>query len=328
MKAIVWTKYGPPDALQLKEVKKPTPEDNEVLIRIYATTVETGDCEIRRFNIHNWLFLPMRLYFGLIKPTRNNILGQQFAGEIEAVGKDVKRFKEGDQIFAPTEMSFGAYGEYICLPSANAMAIKPSNMSYEEAAAVPVGGLNALHFLRKANIQRGQKVLIYGTSGSIGTFAVQLAKLFEAAVTGVCSSSKMELVKSLGADKVIDYTKEDFTKNGERYDVIFDTIGKSPFSNSINSLKKNGRYLLANPTLSEQLRGLWVSITSSRRVIIQLASYRSEDLFFLKELIEEGKIKTVIDRSYPLEQTAAAHSYVEEGHKKGNVVITMEHKTS
>ncbi|MCK5639935.1 MAG: NAD(P)-dependent alcohol dehydrogenase [Gammaproteobacteria bacterium] len=324
MKAMVWTKYGPPDVLQLQELDKPVPRDNEVLIRIHATTVETGDCELRRYEIHNWLYLPLRLYFGLIRPTRVKVLGQQLAGEVESVGKDVKLFKTGNQVFAPTEMRFGAYAEYICLPSTYAIAIKPTNMTYEEAATIPVGGLNALHFLRKGNIQPGTKILIYGTSGTIGTFAVQLAKHFGAEVSGVCSSSKIELVKSLGADKIVDYTKEDFTKDGEIYDVIFDTIGKSPFSGCVRSLKKNGRYLLANPTLLQQLRGLWVSMISSKKVIFSLASYHTEDLVFLKELIDAGKLKSVVDRCYPLEQTAEAHRYVEKGHKKGNVVITMQ----
>ena len=326
MKAIVQTKYGPPDVLQLKEVEKPVPNDNEVLIKIYATTVETEDCEVRRFQIHNYLWLPLRFYFGLIKP-RIIILGQQLAGKIESVGKDVRLFKEGDQVFAPIGAGFGAYAEYKCVPEKASVAIKPANMTYEEAAAVPVGGLNALHFLRKANIQRGEKVLIYGSTGCIGTFAVQLAKVFGAEVTGICSTSKIELVKSLGADKVIDYTKVDFTENGETYDVIFDTIGKSPFSGSMRSLKHNGRYLLANPTLSEQLRGLCSSMTGSKKVISLVASYRTEDLIFLKELIEAGKIKSVIDRCYPLEQTAEAHRYVEKGHKNGNVVITLEHNS-
>lgn len=325
MKAMVWTKYGPPDVLQLKEVEKPIPKDNEVLVRIFATTVETGDCELRRYEMHNRLVLPMRLYFGLIRPTRIKILGQQLSGEIESVGKEVTLFKEGDAVFSPTAMSFGAYAEYICLPSTHAMAIKPANMTYEEAAAVPVGGLNALHFLRKANIQHGQKVLIYGTSGSIGTFAVQLAKVFGADVTAICSTAKIELVKSLGADKIIDYTKEDFTKNSQTYDVIFDTIGKSPFSASVRSLKQNGCYLLANPTVSQMVRGLWSSMTSSKKVMFEFAGYRAEDLIFLKELVEAGKIKSVIDRRYKLEQIAEAHRYVEKGHKKGNVVIALEH---
>lgn len=323
MKAMVWTKYGPPDVLQLKEVEKPVPRDNEVLIRIHATTVETGDCELRRYEMHNKIVLPMRLYFGLLRPTRVKILGQQLAGVIESVGKEVTLFKPGDQVFAPTEMSFGAYAEYLCLPSTHAIAIKPVNMNYEEAATVSVGGLNALHFLRKANVQRGQKVLIYGTSGSIGTFAVQLAKVFGAEVTGVCSTAKIALVKSLGADNVIDYTNEDFSESGEAYDVIFDTIGKSPFSASIKALTKNGCYLQANPTVSQMVRGLWTSMTSSKKVMFEFAAYRVEDLNYLKSLIEAGKLKSVIDRCYPLEQTAEAHRYVEEGHKKGNVVITL-----
>jgi len=325
MKAVVWTKYGSPEVLQLQTLDKPVPQDNEVLIKIHATTVETGDCELRRYEMHNRLVLPMRLYFGLIRPTRVKILGQQLAGEIESVGKDVTLFKAGDLVFSPTTMSFGAYAEYICLPSTHAIAIKPTNMSFEQAAAVPVGGLNALHFLKKANIQHGEKVLIYGTSGSIGTYAVQLARVFGAEVSGVCSTEKIALVKSLGANKVIDYTTDDFSKRGERYDVIFDTIGKSPFSGSVKSLKKNGRYLLANPTVSQMVRGLWTSMTSSKKVMFEFADYHAEDLNFLKGLIEAGKIKTVIDRCYPLEKISEAHHYVEEGHKKGNVIITVEH---
>jgi len=324
MKAVVYTKYGPPEVLQLKQVEKPVPRDNEVLVKVYAATATAGDCEIRRFDMPVLFWLPIRLYMGLIKP-RIQILGQELAGVVESVGKDVKEFSKGDQVFAPTDARFGAYAEFKCVPSTSALALKPANMTYEEAAAVPVGGLNALHFLRKGNIQRGQKVLIYGSTGSIGTFAVQLARYFGAEVTAVCSTTNLDWVKSLGADKVIDYTKEDFSKNGETYDVIFETVGKSSFSRGIKSLKKNGFYLLANPGLSQTLRGLWTSITSSKKVVIALASYRTEDLIFLKELIEEGKIKSVIDRRYPLEQTVEAHRYVEKGHKKGNVVITLEH---
>jgi NADPH:quinone reductase-like Zn-dependent oxidoreductase len=330
MKAIVWTKYGPPDVLQLKEVEKPTPKDNEVLIRIYATTVTAGDCEMRSLKFPIWLSLPMRIYVGLRKPKRITILGQELAGEIEAVGKDVKLFKEGDQVFAATGFSMGAYAEYICLPEEpkemeGLLAIKPANMTYEEAAAVPTGGLNALHFLRKGNIQSGQKVLINGAGGSIGTIAVQLAKYFRTEVTGVDSTGKLDMLRSIGADQVIDYTQEDFTKNGETYDVIFDVVGKSSFSGCIRSLKKEGIYLSANPGLSQMVRGLWTSMTSSKKVISGTASYKTEDLIFLKELIEAGKIKSVIDRRYSLEQTAEAHRYIDKGHKKGNVVITLEH---
>jgi NADPH:quinone reductase-like Zn-dependent oxidoreductase len=325
MKAIVLTKYGSPDVLKLKELEKPTPKDNEILIKIYATTATGGDCEIRKFKIPILFWLFLRIYVGIIKPRGNFILGQELAGEIEAVGKNVKRFKQGDSIFGTPGMGFGAYAQYICLPENRMLALKPANMTYEQAAVIPMGGYNALHFLRKANIQSGQKALIYGASGSIGTIAVQLAKYFGAEVTGVCSTTNLELVKSLGADKVIDYTKEDFTQSDEIYDVIFDVPGKSPFSGSLSSLKKNGLYVLANPSLLDIIRGLWTSITSSKKVITEFASEKIEDLVFLKELIEKGKIKSAIDRRYPLEQTAEAHRYVENGHKKGNVVITVEH---
>ena len=323
MKAIVFQEYGTPDVLQLKEMEKPTPKDNEVLIRIYATTVTAGDCEIRRFEIPVLFWLPVRIFTGIFKP-RIKILGQELAGEIEAVGKDVTLFRRGDQVFATAGAGFGTYAEYRCMSSKNVMTIKPANMTYDEAAGVPVGGLNALHFLRKGNIRSGQKVLIYGATGSIGIFAVQLAKYFGAEITGVCSTGNLELVKSLGAHKVIDYTKEDFSQNGETYDVIFDTVGKSSFSRSKRSLKKKGFYLLANPGLSQTVRGLWTSMTSRKKVIIALASYRTEDLIFLKELIEAGHIKSVIDRRYSPEEIAEAHKYVEKGHKTGSVVITFE----
>ncbi len=324
MKAIVWTKYGPPDVLQLKEVEKPTPKDNEVLIRIYAAAVTAGDCEVRSLKFPLLLQLLMRIGFGFRGP-RKKILGMDLAGDVEAIGKDVKLFKKGNQVFASTAFSFGAYAEYVCLPSIYVMAIKPVNMTYEEAAAVPTGGLNALHFLRKGNIQSGQKVLINGSGGSIGTFAVQLAKYFGAEVTGVDSTGKLDMLRSIGADQVIDYTQEDFTKSGQTYDVIFDVVGKSSFSGCMRSLKKEGIYLSANPGLSQMVRGQWTSKTSSKKVIVGTVSYKTEDLIFLKELIEAGKLKSVIDRSYPLEQIAEAHRYVETGHKKGNVVITLEH---
>jgi len=323
MKAIVQIKYGPPDVLQLKEVEKPVPKDNEVLIRIYATTVTKFDCWQRSCTAPTGMGLISRIAGGFTKPKRT-IIGTELAGEIESVGKDVKRFREGDQVFAFTGAGMGAYAEYKCLPEDGAVAIKPANMTYEEAAAVPYGGLTALYFLRKGNIQSGQKVLIFGASGGLGTYAVQLAKYFGSEVTGVCSTTKLELVKSLGADKVIDYTKEDFTKNGQTYDVIFDTVGKSSFSRSSRSLKKKGIYIFSTFGLPKLVQILWLSMTSSKKAIIGLVKERTEDLVFLKELLEAGKIKPAIDRCYPLEQIAEAHSYVEKGHAKGKVVITVQ----
>jgi NADPH:quinone reductase-like Zn-dependent oxidoreductase len=325
MKAVVYHTYGSPDVLKLEEVEKPAPQDNEVLIKIHATTVETTDAIFRQGNE-----LSARLFTGLLKP-KFTIPGGEFAGEIEAVGKDVTRFKEGDQVFGTAGTGFSTNAEYICLPEDSSMAIKPDNMSYEEAVSIHPGALTALPNLRDAaNIQRGQKVLINGASGSIGVSAVQLAKYFGAEVTAVCSTANVDLVKSLGADQVIDYTKEDFTKTGQTYDIIFDTVGKSSFSRCKGALKPGGVYLttVLTPTILGQM--LWTSKCGSKKAQIIFAGLRSvsekkADLAFFLELVEAGALKPVIDRCYPLEQTAEAHRYVDTGHKKGNVVITVEH---
>jgi NADPH:quinone reductase-like Zn-dependent oxidoreductase len=327
MKAIVWTAYGPPDVLQLRELEKPSPRDDEVLIRIYATTVTAGDCEQRSLRLLIWYALPMRAYVGFRRPRRVTILGMDLAGEIESVGQDVRLFKEGDQVFAATGLAgMGTYAEYICLPEEpeeGALAIKPANMTYEEAAAVPNGGLEALSFLRQGDVQSGQEVLINGAGGTIGTFAVQLAKYFGAQVTAVDSAEKLDMLRSIGADQVVDYTREDLAKSGETYDFILDVVSKSSFSGSLRSLKQNGRYLIANPGPSQMVRGRWTSMTSSKKVIFGAAYPKTEDLIFLKELIEAGKLESVIDKRYPLEQVPEAHRYVETGHKKGHVVITV-----
>jgi len=324
MKAIVCTRYGSSEVLQLKEVEKPIPKDNEVLIRVHAATVTKGDCELRSLKLPTLWKLFTRIGFGLRAP-RRKILGQELAGEIESIGSGVTRFKRGDKVFANTGLHLGAYAEYNCLPEKGLIAAKPANMTYEEAAAVPVGGLHSLHFLRKANIKSGQQVLIVGAAGTIGTIAVQLAKYYGAEVTGVDSTEKLGVLRYIDADQVIDYTKEDFTRSGEKYDVIFDTVGKSPYSGSLRSLKEGGFYLLGNPGLSQQFRAPWTSRSSGKRVIAGTLSYKSQDLFFLRELIEAGKIRSVIDRRYALEQLAEAHRYVDTGQKTGNVVITVRH---
>jgi NADPH:quinone reductase-like Zn-dependent oxidoreductase len=304
MKAIVYERYGTPEVLELKEVDKPTPKNDEVLVKVYASTVTSADRRLRSFDIPRLFWIPARFMLGLLKP-RRKILGVELAGEIEAVGKDVTLFKKGDQVYGTTTgVSFGAYAEYVCLPEKwkkGVLAIKPTNVTYGEAATVPCAGLAALELLQKGNIQNGQKVLIYGASGSLGTYAIQLAKYFGAEVTGVCSTTNLEMVKSIGANKVIDYTKVDFTKNAQFYDLVFDAVDKISSSGCKGSLKKEGVFISA----------------------MKLTMEKNDKLLFLKELIEAGDVKPVIDRSYPMEKIVEAHTYVDKGHKKGNVIINI-----
>ncbi len=326
MKAIVWTAYGSPDGLQLREVETPTPKDNEVRIKIHATTVTAGDCEMRRLQLPLMLGLPMRLAVGLRRPTNKTILGMELAGEVESLGTKVNKFKEGDPVFGIPTFYVGTYAEYACLPEESdegVLALKPANLTFEQATAVPVGGLEALHHLRAGELQSGERILINGAGGTIGTMAVQLARHFGAAVTAVDTAPKFDMLRSIGAEQVIDFRKVDFTQRGETYDVIFDVVGKASFSGSIRSLKEGGRYISANPRVSQMVRGPFVARTSSKKVITATTKYHAQDLDFLKELIEAGKIKPVIDSVFPLEQVAEAHRYVERGGKKGNVVISV-----
>lgn len=302
MKAIICTKYGPPNVLQLQNIEKPKPKKNEVLVKIHATSVSTGDCRIRGFNSPLLFWIPMRIILGFRKP-RKPILGVELSGEIEDIGSDVTQFKKGDPVFALTELNLGGYAEYTCVHESGLIALKPTNLTYEEAAVIPFGGTSALHFLRKGQIKKGQRVLIYGASGSVGTAAVQLAKYFGATVTAICSSSNFDLVTALGADNVIDYMKEDFTKRGEHYDIIFDAVGKYNKSLCTDALMPNGKYVSVNG---------------------MMAKVSKEDMNLLKQLAETEKLKPVIDRTYRLEEIAEAHIYVEKGHKKGNVSITLK----
>lgn len=317
MKAIVYTEYGSPAVLQLKEVAQPKPKANEILIKVKATAVNSGDWRLRKADP-----FAVRLFFGLTKP-KINILGGVFSGEVEAVGEKVSLFKVGDSIFGSMAMLFGAYAEYVCLPETGVIALKPSNLTHQEAAVIPFGGLTALYFLQKANIKKGQKVLIYGASGAIGTAAVQLAKHFGASVVGVCSAANADLIKSLGADKVIDYNKENIAQSTETYDVIFDTVNKMPVGLSARLLNKKGVLVLGAAELSEMLHGAWISMTSKKKVLMGVIGESVENLVFLKGLLEKGGMKPVIDRTYLLEQMADAHTYVEKGHKKGNVAIAI-----
>ncbi len=323
MKAMVYDRYGPPDVLQLEEVTKPTPKDNEVLIKTHATTVTSGDWRVRSLDVPTGFGFISRLVFGVSRP-RQPILGTEIAGVVESTGKNVSKFKVGDQVFAFAGASMGCYAEYKCMPENGAVAKKPTTLTYGEAAALSFGGTTALDFLRRAKLQRGERVLVNGASGGVGTAAVQLAKHFGADVTGVCSSANVALVRSLGANHVIDYTKEDFTQNGETYDVIVDTVGTASYPRSKGSLTDRGRLLLVIADLPDMLLIPWVSMTSSQKVIAGPAPERAEDLRFLADLAEAGEFKPVIDRCYPFGQIPEAHQYVGTGRKKGNVIVTLE----
>ena len=317
MKAIVCTKYGAPEFLQMKEVEKPSPKDNEILIKIHASSVSSGDARMRRADP----FI-IRIIFGFKRP-RKPILGVVFAGEIEAIGTSVSNYKIGDQVYGSSGMIFGAHAEYVSVPEDAVLALKPSNMTYEEAASIPFGATASMHFLRIANIQQGQKVLIYGASGALGTMAIQLAKNYGAEITAVCSTANFELTKSLGADHVIDYTLEDFARNGKKYDVVFDTIGKVSLRKALKLLSDNGYLLLASAGIGTMIGGSIKSMFIKKKIVSGVIKETVKDMNFFKQLIEKGSLKAVIDRTYPLEQIAEAHAYVDKGHKKGNVIIAI-----
>ncbi len=323
MKAIVYEKYGSPDVLHVKEVEKPVPGAGEVLIKVHAAEATKADCEMRSFNFQvKWFWLPLRFALGLIKP-KKQVLGGYFAGEVISMGKDVSKFKKGDQVFGHTRLRLGAYGEYVCLPDSYTLVPKPDNMSFEEAAAVPLGGLNALHFLRKANIRNGEKVLVNGAGGSIGTFGVQIAKAMGAEVTAVDSAIKEEMLRRTGADHFVDYTREDFTKSGRTYDVIFSMVARSSYAECIKALNPGGRYLMANPRMSDMLRSVLTSMITDKKAIFAFAGEKEEELLALKEMIEEGKIKSIVDKVYSIEQAAEAHRKVETEQRLGTVVISV-----
>jgi NADPH:quinone reductase-like Zn-dependent oxidoreductase len=325
MRAIVCAGYGPPDVLQLGDVRKPVPKDNEVLVRTRATTVSTADCELRRFDFAPWVWVPMRLAFGIRRP-RRPVLGQDLAGDVDGVGKDVVSFRKGDRVFAATGIGLGAYAEYICLrehPQTGAIATMPANVGYEEAAAVPYGGGEALQFLRKANLRKGQRILVNGAGGSFGTFAVQLAKVLGAHVTAVDSAAKVEMLRSIGADRVIDYAREDVTDSAESFDVIFDVVRGTPSGRMVRLLTENGCLLMANPGFLQIVRARWAARGSRRRVSFAASSGTNEDLAYLRDLVEAGRLHPVVDRRFPLEQIVEAHRYAETGQKLGNIVVVV-----
>lgn len=322
MKAVIWTRYGSPDLLQFGQIEKPTQKDDEVLIKIHAATVTPGDCEMRRFDMHILFWLPLRLYMGIFKPKRP-VLGMELAGEIEAIGKNVTNFKEGDQVVAGTGIRFGSYAEYKCIKASAFITSKPGRMTYTEAATLPTGANNALHYVRKCNIKSGQKVLIIGAAGCFGTYAVQFAKLLGANVTAIDSTHKLDTLLSIGADVVIDYTKEDFTKNGESYDAILDIAGKDSVSRNMRALKKDGQYVLATPWVKQVIQGIWSAKTSKKKFNFSLAKEDPKELTYIKNLVDEGRLNAVIDRTFPLNEMASAHHFVEKGEKIGHVSISI-----